>query len=33
MEPEGTLLCSQGPAVGPYSELHASSAHPNIPFI
>jgi len=27
MEPEGLLLCSQGPTTSPYPEPHASSPH------
>jgi len=27
MEPEGSLLCSEGPTTGPYCEPDASSPH------
>jgi hypothetical protein len=32
MEPEGSLLCSQQPAIGPYPEADESSPHPPTAF-
>jgi len=29
MEPEDLLLCSQGPATGPYPETDDSNSHPS----
>jgi len=32
MEPEGLLLCSQDPTIGPYLEPVEASPHPQNPF-